>query len=155
MNNFEFPQQQPQRVVFGNLNHLPVDEPDNEQGDGRIHQVMSGQKLVILAIALKIACFMFMVGVTSVPGVPIAVVKLVAVGAQVAILAGLVLSLVGILRLAAGLGYGIVCRVAFCCLMFVPLASLIVLVSLNSSATKLLRAHGYTIGIMGARPRYE
>ncbi len=100
-------------------------------------KVRSGQKLLIYAILLN-----FVTMALQAAGVPL-------LGLLV-VVAALGMSLVGIFRVASGMGSGIVLKILLVILMFVPLVNLITLLLLNSRATKVLREAGYTVGLMGA-----
>jgi hypothetical protein len=63
----------------------------------------------------------------------------------------LYLAIVGLYRLASGLGYSTGVKVLLFVLMIVPLVSLVTLFYLNSKATPLLRRAGYKVGLLGAR----
>ncbi len=63
-----------------------------------------------------------------------------------------VYSLVGVVKLCSGLGKGQGQKIAFMVASFFPFANLLSLIYLSRSATKALRAAGWTIGLLGARP---
>lgn len=96
------------------------------------------QKMIIYAILLNLAGAFIMIAVGTA-----AVVMLIN-------LVALVLSIVGIVSLAIGLGNGIALRILYVVLMFIPLVNLITLLILNSKATRMLRAAGYEVGLLGA-----
>ena len=100
-------------------------------------KVRSGQKMLIYAILLNFVNFALQAAGTPLLGLLVA-------------LTALVMSLVGIFRVASGMGFGIAVKILLVILMFVPLVNLITLLILNSRATKLLREAGYTVGLMGA-----
>lgn len=105
--------------------------------------VASGQRMLILAILVNI-------------------VALVARGAgadwlvfgPVSVLAG-VAAVFGLLRMTNGLGATSGMQVVLVILVFIPVVSLITLAMVNSRATKALRAAGYEVGFLGARPKRE
>jgi hypothetical protein len=101
-----------------------------------IADVASGQKLVIYAILVYFLAIVlqFVIG-------PFAALLL---------LGTLVMAILGIVRLASGLGISIAMRIVLVILLFIPLVGLIVLLSLNSRATKALREAGYRVGLLGA-----
>jgi len=109
---------------------------DSLRDDPGIEQLVSGQKLVIYAILVYLAIILVRTAVGPIAG-------LLAIGS-------LVLSIMGILRISEGLGYGTGTKVLLFILMFVPLVGLITLLVLNSKATSLLRAAGYKVGLLGA-----
>ena len=109
---------------------------DSLRDDPGIEQLVSGQKLVIYAILVYLAIILVRTAVGPIAG-------LLAI-------ASLVLSIMGILRISEGLGYGTGTKVLLFVLMFVPLVGLITLLVLNSKATSRLRAAGYKVGLLGA-----
>ena len=66
-------------------------------------------------------------------------------------LIALVLAIVGVAKLASGLGINIAVIILCCMLLFIPLINLITLFVLSSKATHLLQANGYKVGIGGAK----
>jgi hypothetical protein len=66
-------------------------------------------------------------------------------------LAVIIMSIVGILKLLSGLGYGITEKVLQVVLQFIPVVNLICLVLLNVRANKALRAAGYEVGLLGVK----
>ena len=127
------------------------------QGDGGdqrladLQRCASGQKLVIYAILVYLGAYAVRLVPLAMPGgnPDVGVLLL-----GVTLLAGLgaaVLAIVGLLRVATAFGYSTPMKVIFCLLMFVPLASLLVLLHLNGQATAALREAGYTVGFLGVR----
>ena len=108
-----------------------------------IELVASGQKLVIYAILVNLLTVGRGAAAPALGSASPAF--LFAVGAV-----ALVLSLLGIYRLATGLEMGLGVRILCMLLMVVPLANLVVLLVLNSRATRALRDAGYTVGLLGA-----
>lgn len=102
-----------------------------------IENVASGQKLIIYAILV----YFLTIGLRAAFGDIAGLVSIVAI----------VMSLVGVFRLASGLGYSTGAKVVLVILLVVPLVGLIVLLVLNSRATKALRGEGYKVGLLGAR----
>jgi len=101
-----------------------------------IDLVAGGQKLVIYAIAVNLASI-------GLRGAAPALLAFVGLGA-------LALSLIGVYRIATGLEIGSGTRAVCMLLLVVPLANLVVLLVLNSKATRALRDAGYTVGLFGA-----
>ena len=102
-------------------------------------EVIQGQKLVLYAILILMAS-----------------VVLSMVVHEYFVYAGFIstiLGIVGITKMAAGLGYGASARVLFIVgvLVPIPLLRLLLLLYLNDKATKFLRQNGYRIGLFGAR----
>jgi len=102
-----------------------------------ITKVASGQKLIIYAILVNFLT----VGLCALIG---------DIGGLLGIVV-IVMSLVGMFRLASGLGYSTGKKIMFVILLLVPLIGLITLLVLNSRATKVLREGGYKVGLLGAR----
>lgn len=111
----------------------------NDQATTQAHNienVASGQKLIIWAILLNILTYGLVYAIGDIAGLlSIAVI---------------VLSFVGLFKLASGLGYSIAAKIGFIILLIIPLIGLITLLILNSKATKALRAAGYKVGLLGA-----
>ncbi len=70
--------------------------------------------------------------------------------ALVNVLVGIAL-IVAVRNLSAALGDDKRARVLYCLCMFVPFVSLLVLVVISQRATRALRAHGISVGLVGAR----
>ena len=102
-----------------------------------IEKVASGQKLIIYSILVNLLT----IGLVAVFGDIASLVYIVAI----------VMSFVGMFRLASGLGYSTAARILFVVLLVIPLVGLITLLVLNSRATKALREAGYKVGLFGAR----
>jgi hypothetical protein len=102
-----------------------------------LSNVASGQKLIITAILLNLLSWVLKAAAGGGAGLAAGVVAVV-------------VGLVGLLRLASGMGYAVGWRVLLVVLMVIPLVGLVTLVILNSRATKALRAGGYRVGLMGA-----
>lgn len=102
-----------------------------------IEKVVTGQKIIIYAILVNFLT----IGLRVAFGEIAVLVGIVAV----------VMSVVGIFRLASGLGYSTGAKVVLVILVLMPLINLITLLVLNSRATKALRAAGYKVGLLGAR----
>ena len=60
-------------------------------------------------------------------------------------------SLVGVVKLCSGLGKGQGQKIAFMVASFFPFANLLSLIYLSRSASKALRAAGWSVGLLGAR----
>lgn len=102
-----------------------------------IDQIASGQKFMIYGILANII---------------FALLK-AAVGDVVAVLAiiSFAISAVGVFRVGSGFGYHMGLKIALIALTIIPLINLIVLLILNARATKVLRAAGFQVGLMGVR----
>ena len=104
--------------------------------DGNIEASAGGQKLVIYAILIY-----FLAAASRLVIGPLALlIALLALG----------LAIAGILKLSAGMGFSTLTKIVCVVLMFVPLVGLIMLLVLNSKATKRLQAAGYRVGLLGA-----
>jgi len=103
----------------------------------RIESVAWGQKLVIYALLAYIA----------------AVALKVCIGVGFVALIGaaaLIMSIIGVVKLLSALEYPIVVNIVLIALLVVPLANLLVILSLIRGATKTLREAGYKVGLLGA-----
>jgi len=105
----------------------------------RLNRVASGQRLVIFALLASIAAVGLQVAVGDI--------------AIVVSLAASVVAIVGVVRLAGGLGSSGVGRFFYAVVMLVPLVNLVVMLILSSRATRALRAAGYRVGFLGASQR--
>ena len=114
-------------------------EPAAPTQGGSMEEVAAGHKMVMYAILLNIIALGLTIAVSEV------FIFLSLVGAVIAI--------VGIVRMASGLGYPVVVRVILILLMFVPFLSLLTLLLMSNRAQKALKAAGYEIGFLGARGR--
>jgi len=99
--------------------------------------VADAQRLVIYVFAGLLAC-----NFLARSGSALLLLPLLAVS---------ILGVISVWRLASALGYSTGMRALFVVSLFVPLASLIVLLVLIDRATKFLRAAGYKVGLLGAR----
>lgn len=109
--------------------------------DIQVEQVRSGQRFVLVAILANLLSLPLLV----VPGGELIRVPV--------ILLATVLSVLGIVRMARGLGTGLILTVLMAMLMLVPFANLLVMLILNARATTYLRAHGLKVGLLGAKKR--
>jgi len=116
-----------------------VDDVDSGVDIERLNRVASGQRLVIFALLASIVA-----------------VALQAVIGEIAVvfsLAASIVAIIGIVRLAGGLGSSGLARFFYAVVMLVPLVNLIVMLILSSRATRALRAGGYRVGFLGASQR--
>jgi hypothetical protein len=109
-----------------------------------IESVRSGQRWVIAAIIINLGSILFRVFQAE---------EVQVMANAVIMLTALVISLIGLVRLMSGLKYPVVARVLCCLLMFAPLLNIVILGIINRGGTKLLREHGFTVGLLGARKR--
>ena len=69
------------------------------------------------------------------------------------LIAAFIYSVVALVRLTSALGISVVSRVLLCIALLIPLINLLVLAVLSSRASRRLRAGGFRIGFLGAKPR--
>lgn len=113
--------------------------PDDSESLESLNLVARGQRHVMFALLAQIVASGFM-GVQPVVG-------------GVLVLAAFLYGVIAVVRLASALGDSVVSRVLFCLGLLLPLLSLIVLAVLSARASKRLRAAGFKIGFLGAKPR--
>jgi rubredoxin len=113
-----------------------IDDPDELAA-----LAASGQKIVIYSILLNFVVRAMLQGNVVAPLV--AMVMAFAVAAY---------SLVGVLRICSALEKSQNQKLTFMALSCMPWLNLIALVILNAKATALLRAAGWRVGLLGARP---
>jgi len=106
-------------------------------GASSVKDVADAQRLVIYAFGLNLVCNVLLRSGSALMIVPALAASLFAV--------------ISIYRLTGALDYSSGMRILFVVLMFVPLVSLLVLLILIERATKILRAAGYKVGLLGAR----
>ena len=118
--------------------------------DLRLEKIASGQRLVIRSILLYFTVIGLQFASAAIPadsGLLLAVLGLfLAAG-----LGTIVLGLLGIWRLATGLGHHPVIVFMLLIVMMLPLIGLLALLSLNARATTELRKGGYRVGLLGAK----
>lgn len=102
----------------------------------RMERMSFGQKLVIYAVLIY-----FLAAVARLIIGPLAFVL---------VFASLIMSLVGLYKVLSARQSHILVKIILFILLFVPLINILVLLSINSRATKALREAGYRVGIMGA-----
>jgi hypothetical protein len=128
----------------GNMSvNNPYDAPKSNVEDTVAHsdaldQVASGQRLIIYSIVLGLGA---MIMDRSSPGPLVFALVII----------GLVLSIIGMLRLCNGMGYSTLNKVFLIITLFIPIVSLLVLVSLSIRATGRLKEAGYKVGLFGAK----
>jgi hypothetical protein len=106
-----------------------------------LENLRSGQRLVIVGILLNLVAILLRI-------IPPDNALLI-IGGLLGV-AAIVISIVGLLRMGAGLGVHLVWRIFLCILMIVPLINLLILFIMNSRATKQLTQNGYKVGFLGA-----
>jgi len=118
-------------------NNTPPPLPDTNA----LENLRAGQRLIIGGILLNLITIPFRVFPHD--------RALLVVGGLLGV-AAIIVSIVGLLRMGAGLGIHIVWRILLCVVMIVPLINLIILLMLNSRATRHLTDNGYKVGLFGA-----
>lgn len=117
--------------------------------DDSLQKLRDGQHIVVFTIILSIAAIVLTVvlpktgDTKDLQGFLRMVVPILAA----------IISIFGVLKISAGLGYGFFTRLLIFISLFIPIVSLIVLLVLNGKATKALRAAGYKVGLFGAQGR--
>lgn len=104
-----------------------------------LNKLASGQRMVIYSILGYFLAMGLQKGIPFVAGL--------------LVLAALITALIGTFRVAAGLKIPIPFRIILFILMFLPLLNILTILWMSSSATKKLRAAGYTVGFLGAKDR--
>jgi hypothetical protein len=104
----------------------------------RLRRVASGQKLIIYALLASI----LLIGFAATP---------VVTALPLLQLVTSIVAIVGVVRLAGGLGKSVVMRVLYALAMLIPLINLLIMLLLSSQATRKLRAGGVKVGFMGAK----
>lgn len=112
-----------------------------DDADERTVLAASGQKIVIYCILLTFVLRAMAQGSVVAP--------LLAMGMSFGVAA---YSLLGVLRICSALGRSQNQKLMFMALSCMPWINLIALVVLNAKATALLRAAGWRVGLLGARP---
>jgi hypothetical protein len=102
-----------------------------------MRRVASGQKLILYSILLSLAAF----ALAKPLGLFVIVLNLVAA----------VMAILGAVRIADGLGQGTGARIIYAICMFIPLISIVIMISLSIRATRALREAGYEVGLLGAK----
>ncbi|HEX2830205.1 MAG TPA: hypothetical protein VHP37_27950 [Burkholderiales bacterium] len=115
------------------------DTVDDQKG---IEDVRTGQRLVIFAVLLNLLSIVLSLAALAILTLPLQLVTLV-------------MSFMGVLRVARGFGMSTLAKAGLVILMFVPLVNLVTLVVLSSRATSRLRGAGYKVGLMGARAKAQ
>jgi hypothetical protein len=135
-----------------------TDSPPEGRDPVAVEQVRAGQRFVIYAILMNVFAVIVQLvlvlssgGSTADASVFGAIPLLTALARSVIALGFLYFAIVGLYRLASGLGYSTRVKLLLFVLMIVPLVSLFTLFYLNSKATPLLRRSGYRVGLLGAR----
>lgn len=103
---------------------------------GQLQKLATGQKIVIFAILAYFIAMMVR------PVFPLLT--------YIIVMACLIASLVGLFKVVQILKLHIVLKVLYFISLFIPLINILALASINSRATKMLKAGGYKVGLLGA-----
>ena len=101
-------------------------------------EVATGQRLLILAIAVNIVAYILSSRVDQIIGLVVALIALV-------------IAITGVIRATTGLGFSTPRKVIYVIGLFIPIIALIVLAMVSAEATKALRANGHEVGFFGAK----
>jgi hypothetical protein len=104
-----------------------------------LNRIARGQRQVMFALLVQIAASVL---ARAVPQIGLWLV-----------LGAVIYAAVSLVRLASALGMSVTLRVLLCVGLLVPLLSLVILAVLSSRASRRLRAGGFRIGFLGAKPR--
>ncbi len=116
----------------------------------RIERVITGQRLVIYAIAIQLLIFslyMMLGAIANLIMIPSALLAI----ANLIIIPSIILAIVGTYFLTSGLRYSIFVQIFIYILLVMPYINLLTLALLNSQATRVLKAAGYPVGFLGVR----
>jgi hypothetical protein len=105
----------------------------------RLNRVASGQRFMVLSVVVSIAATFLQ--------------PILGPFALVVSLAAAIVAIFSVIRLGLALGSSGVMCFLLAVLMIVPLVNLLVMARLSGRATKLLRASGYRVGLLGAKAR--
>ncbi len=107
------------------------------EADSDVKSVAIGQKLVIYAVLL----YFLAIFAKLILGPFVIIVALVS----------LIMSLVGLYKVLYGIDIHFVFKILLFILLFVPLVNILILLRVNSMATKKLVSAGYKVGLLGAK----
>lgn len=91
--------------------------------------------------------------VNQIPPAEAATIGLMYLGLMACVLLIEIFVLVSVILLSSAIGNHVLVTVLVALLMFVPLVNLLTLLILNAKATRILRAAGLHVGLMGVSPR--
>jgi hypothetical protein len=114
-------------------------EQDDPESIESLNRIARGQRQVMFALLAQIVASII---AGAVPQVGL----LLLIGA-------FIYSVIALVQLTSALGMSILARVLLCLALVTPLISLLVLAVLSSRASRRLRAGGFRIGFLGAKPR--
>ena len=116
-------------------------EQDEQELEERLWLASQGQKMVIYSILLNL----LLRAVERSQVLPGVVLELLFVGVMA-------YTLLGVVRICSGLGKSQNQKILFMVLSFFPLLNLVILVYLSVKTSRMLRAAGWQVGLLGARP---
>lgn len=116
-----------------------------------IAAIAKWERFVVFLILIEIISELALLGMSMTsnpdsPSIATSIIVLLIVAARLVVVG---LSIYGVYMMASALRKGTPVVWAIC--MIIPLIGLIVLLSLNSNAMTVLRAHGIGVGLMGAK----
>ncbi|NRA40197.1 MAG: hypothetical protein HRU15_18775 [Planctomycetes bacterium] len=119
----------------------PYEAPEFEgnaidNNEYNIEKVRSGQKLILYSILVYFLAIVLQIAIGPIAGL--------------LMLVTFILGLIGTIRLTRGLNYSVILTILLVIVMMIPLIGLLVLLSLNGRATKILKESGYKVGLLGA-----
>src|ERR1700722_3711766 len=114
-------------------------EQDDPESIESLNRIARGQRQVMFALLAQIVASII---AGAVPQLGL----LLLIGA-------FIYSVIALVQLTSALGMSILARVLLCVALVTPLISLLVLAVLSSRASRRLRAGGFRIGFLGAKPR--
>jgi hypothetical protein len=134
-----------------------VIEPANLTSEDMIllEKARTGQRLAISGILIHILGLLSLLGAAVLLNTVNVVVPLaVVIGfITLVLLAGFITSLIGVFRMAQGLKISKVMMVLMLLLTFFSPFNLLIVGLLSERTNKLLKAHGYKVGLLGAKAR--
>lgn len=104
-----------------------------------LNRIARGQRQVMFALLAQIAASVL---AGAVPQIGL-----------VALILAFIFAVIALVRVASALGMSPASRVLLCVGLLIPLFSLLLLAVVSSRASRRLRAGGFRIGFLGAKPR--
>ena len=112
----------------------------------KVKKIATGQKLIIYAIFIHMLLITINIVLVRYGIIESTIYIVIVAGRFFALL----LSIIGVIKLTSALGNSIIMKIIFIILLFLPLINLIVLLLLNSRATRKVQEAGYKVGLFGA-----
>jgi len=104
-----------------------------------LNRIARGQRHVIFALLVQLVAYALARGAPQM--------------GLLIVMAAFVYAVAAVVQLSAALGFSVASRVLLCIGLLIPLVSLLVLAVLSSRASQRLRAGGFKVGFLGAKPR--